>query len=36
VPTFDSGNDVFRICGPAEGFWVFILLGDEAIDGSLK
>lgn len=24
------------ICGPAEGFWVFILLGDEAVDGSLK
>ena len=36
MPSFDSGDDFFRICGPAEGFWVFILLGDEAIDGSLK
>ena len=36
VPSFDSGDHFIGICGPAEGFWVFILLGDEAVDGSLK
>ena len=36
MPSFDSGYDFIGICGPAEGFWVFILLADVAVDGSLK
>jgi hypothetical protein len=36
VPSFESGNHFIAICGPAKGFRIFTLLGDEAIDGSLK
>ena len=33
VPAFDGGDDFFRVCGPDEGFWRFVCLLDEVLDG---
>jgi hypothetical protein len=36
VPSFDSGDNFVGIGCPGEGLWLFIMLGDEAVDGGLK
>ena len=36
MPSLYSGDDFVGICGPDEGLWVGILLGDEAVDGGLQ
>ena len=36
VPSFDSGDNFVGIGGPGEGFWLFIVFGDEAVDGGLE
>lgn len=36
VPAFDGGDDPVWVGGPSEGFWVGVLLGDEAVDGGLE
>jgi len=36
VPASDGGDDFIGIGGPNEGFWVFIVLIKEAVDGGLK
>jgi len=36
VPPFDGGDNPIWVFGPDEGFWLFIVLCDEAVDGGLK
>ena len=36
VPAFDGGDDTVWIGGPYEGPGVFVLLGEEAVDGGLQ
>ena len=36
LPARDGGEDVIGIGGPGEGLWVFIVLGDVAVDGGLE
>lgn len=36
VPAPDGGDDLIRIGGPDEWFCAFVVLGKEAVDGSLK
>ncbi len=35
-PTVDLSDDLIRVCGPDEGFWVLIVLGEEPVDGGLE
>ena len=36
VPAFDGCDDFVGICGPDEGFWLLVVLGEEAVDGGLE
>jgi hypothetical protein len=36
VPSFDSGGDFVRVCGPREGPGIIVGLVEEAVDGSLQ
>jgi hypothetical protein len=36
VPPSDRGDDFVWVCGPGEGFWIIIGLGDEAVNGCLE
>jgi hypothetical protein len=36
LPAFDSGENLVGIGSPAEGFWIDVGLGDEAVDGGLQ
>lgn len=36
MPATDSGYDLVRVLGPAEGLWVLVCLSDEAVDGGLE
>ena len=36
VPAFDGGDDVVRVCGPCEGLWRLVCLGEESVDGFLE
>ena len=36
LPACDGGEDAFGVCGPGEGLWVFVVLGDVAVDGGLQ
>ena len=36
MPAPDGGDDFIGIGGPDEGFWVFVVLIQEAVDGGLK
>lgn len=36
MPAFDGGDDPVWIGGPCEGLGVFVLLGDETVDGDLE
>jgi hypothetical protein len=35
MPAFDGGDDFVWVCGPSEGLWCLVCLGDEAVDGGL-
>ena len=36
MPAFDGGDDFVWVCGPCEGLWRLVCLGEEAVDGSLE
>jgi hypothetical protein len=36
VPTLDGGDDFVGIGGPCERLWVLVVLGEEAVNGSLE
>ena len=36
MPTIGGGDDFVCIGGPDEGLWLLVVVGDEAIDGSLE
>src|SRR5665213_2213832 len=36
MPAFDGSDDFGWVCGPFEGLWHLISLGDEAVDGGLE
>ena len=36
MPPSDRGDDFVWVCGPGEGFWIIIGLGDEAVNGCLE
>ena len=36
VPSFDGGDNLVRVSGPGEWFWVFVGFDDEAIDCGLE
>lgn len=36
VPTFDGGDAAIGIGSPDEGFGIFVLLGEEAVDRGLQ
>lgn len=36
VPSFDGGDNFVWVCGPCEAFRLVVVLGEEAIDGSLE
>jgi hypothetical protein len=36
VPAPDGSDDFVGIGGPAEGFWIIVGLGEEAVDGGLE
>jgi addiction module HigA family antidote len=36
MPTIGGGDDFVWIGGPDEGFWLLVVVGDEAIDGGLE
>ncbi len=35
-PTVDLSDDLIRVCGPDERFWVLIVLDEEPVDGGLE
>lgn len=36
MPSLDSGDDLVWVFGPDEGFWVLIVLCNEAVDSRLE
>jgi len=36
VPSIEGGDDFIWVCGPDEGLWFLVGLGDEAVDGGLE
>lgn len=36
MPAPCGGDDLTRVCGPDERPWAFIVLGKEAVDGSVE
>src|SRR5271165_257620 len=36
MPAFDGGDGFVGVCGPCEGLWGLVCLGEEAVDGGLE
>ena len=36
MPSFDGGDDFVWVLGPAEGSWICVGFGEEALDGGLE
>lgn len=36
MPSFDGGDNFVWVGGPCEGFWLIVMLGEEAVDGRLE
>jgi hypothetical protein len=36
LPAVDGGEDAVGVGDPGEGLWMFVVLGDVAVDGGLE